>query len=249
MKKILIPILAVCLLAGCGQKGCDYVSHVGTVTRDTLTGVPCCVYLPNAYAERVQANGEVFPVLYLQHGMLGNENDWPEQGNLLAIMDSLLQRGLVKEMVIIMPDNCPGKPTYEQEKDDAMNGAWEANFAAFMAEAEARYSISHEPLQRAIAGLSMGGYHTKQVTQTLPGQFGFIGLFSALVTPPYRMEGNEEALYWMAIGNEDFLYDTVQTYRHWLEANHYEYTYYESAGGHVWPNWQDYICRFMQKLF
>lgn len=249
MKKLLVSLLAVCLLAGCGKKVADSPSLVGTVGRDTLTGVPCCVYLPYGYAGRVEADHAVFPVLYLQHGMFGNENDWPEQGRLLAIMDSLLQRGLVREMVVIMPDNCPGRPTYEQEKDDAMNGAWEANFAAFMAEAESKYSISHEPSQRAIAGLSMGGYHTKRVTQTLPGQFGYIGLFSALVTPPHCMEGNEQALYWIAIGNEDFLYDTVQSYRRWLDTNHYEYTYYESAGGHVWPNWQDYICRFMQKLF
>jgi enterochelin esterase family protein len=51
------------------------------------------------------------------------------------------------------------------------------------------------------------------------------------------------------MGKEDFLYDQLQDYRKWLEQNNIEYTYYESQGGHTWPNWQDYICRFMQKLF
>ena len=69
------------------------------------------------------------------------------------------------------------------------------------------------------------------------------------MTPPYSLEGNEKALYWIGIGNEDFLYAQVQEYRRWLEANHHEYTYYESAGGHTWPNWQDYICRFLPLLF
>ena len=114
---------------------------------------------------------------------------------------------------------------------------------------ESRYSVRKDVNGRAIAGLSMGGYHTRQVSQYLPGRFGYIALFSALVTPPYSLEGNEKALYWIGIGNEDFLYAQAQEYRRWLEANHHEYTYYESAGGHTWPNWQDYICRFLPLLF
>jgi enterochelin esterase family protein len=235
-------ILCAGMVVGCSPKS-NKPLRAGTVVRDTLNGTPCCVYLPN------EVPSTKYPVLYLQHGMYGNEDDWTRQGRLVEIMDSLRQAGEVKEMVVIMPDNCPGRPVYEEEKENAMNGAWEANFASFMAEAESRYRISSDPSQRAVAGLSMGGYHTKQVTQTLPGQFGFIGLFSALVTPPHSMEGNEETLYWIAIGQEDFLFDTIQSYRHWLDANHYEYTYYQSAGGHVWENWQDYICRFLQKLF
>ena len=249
MKKIFFLLMMVSLTVSCKTPCSDGQPKVGTIGKDTILGVPCCVYLPYAYADRVRHEETLFPVLYLQHGMWGNENDWKEQGRLLAIMDSLLQRGLVREMVIVMPDNCPGRPTYEEEKENAMNGEWEANFAAFMAQTEQRYAVSTDPSQRAIAGLSMGGYHTQQVTMTLPNQFGFIGVFSALITPPYSMEGNEDALYWMAIGKDDFLYDTIQTYRRWLDTNHYEYTYYESAGGHEWPNWQDYICRFLQKLF
>ena len=245
MKKLIFLTVALCLMA-CAKEAPDYTTTVGTIERDTLLGVPCCIYLPYAYAERE----EVFPVLYLQHGMFGTEDDWATQGCLLHWMDSLLQCQAVREMVIVMPDNCPGRPTYEEEKENAMNGEWEGRFTAFMAEAESRYRISSEPSRRAICGLSMGGYPTRQVTQTLPGQFGYIGLFSALVTPPYSVAGNEHAtVYWIGIGHEDFLYDTLQHYRRWLDDNHVEYTYYESAGGHTWPNWQDYICRFLPKLF
>jgi len=249
MKKSFWAIIAVILLVSCGKKADETGVSVGSVVRDTIQGVPCCVYLPNAYAERVQSGVEVFPVLYLQHGMFGCEDDWTTQGNLLHWMDSLLQCGAVKEMVIIMPDNCPHRPTYEEERANAMDGHWEGGFAQFMAETESRYHVSNQPAQRAIAGLSMGGYHTRQVSQHLPGQFGYIALFSALVTPPYSLEGNEKALYWIGMGKEDFLYEQLQPYRQWLEANHYEYTYYESPGGHTWPNWQDYLCRFLPKLF
>ena len=59
-------MIAVFLLVSCGKKADETGSLIGSVTRDTIQGVPCCVYLPNAYAERVQSGVELFPVLYPQ---------------------------------------------------------------------------------------------------------------------------------------------------------------------------------------
>lgn len=277
MKKMLLFVLPLLFAA----TACTHSvpPQAGTIVRDTLSGVPCCIYLPQAYAERAQKQ-EIFPVLYLQHGMFGSEDDWTKQGRLVAIMDSLLRRGEVKEMVVVMPDNFLGslppterqalmaaadvtpdgepfdtsngaahwrKLTYEQEKNCETSGYWETHFAAFMAEAEQRYRVSREPSQRAVAGLSMGGYHTMMVAHELDGQFAYVGMFSPATFVHYAP--SEPALLWVGIGNEDFLYDMLQDYRHWLETNHREYTYYESAGGHDWPNWQDYIGRFLKLLF
>ena len=244
MKKIILLALAALAMIGCGKKTPE-VKPVGTIERDTILDVPCVVYKPSAISN--QHSEERFPVLYLQHGMWGNEFDWTEKGNLLGIMDSLLQAGKVEEMVVIMPDNCPGYPTFEEEKAHATDGHWEGNFAAFMAEAESKYPISNEPSQRAIAGLSMGGYHTMMVSSVLDGEFAYIGMFSAATFVP-RIP-SEPALLWTAIGKDDFLYESFTEYRLWLETNHREYTYYESAGGHDWPNWQDYLGRFLPKCF
>ena len=248
MKKISFGIViafAISLIS-CGPRASK--PQIGTVVYDTIMNVPCRVYLPMESGKRKVESGETkWPVLYLQHGMWGNEHDWIEKGNLLGIMDSLLRLGQVREMVIVMPDNCPSRPTYEEEKANATNGEWENHFAEFMSEAESRYPISNEPARRAIAGLSMGGYHTMQVSSLLDGQFAYVGMFSA-ATFVHHMP-SEPTLLWIAIGKDDFLYDSLQDYRRWLEANHREYMYYESTGGHEWPNWQDYICRFLQKLF
>lgn len=298
MKKIafiaIVGLVTAIMLSSCTQQSTNTPPTVGTIVRDTLLGVPCCVYLPSNYTERVQKSQELFPVLYLQHGMYGSEDDWTVQGNLLYWMDSLLQCGAVKEMVVVMPDNFLGsmppaerqalidapnitpqgepfdteqgaahwrKFTREQERGYEMSGYWEKNFPLFMAAVEQRYSVSNLPAQRAIAGLSMGGFHTMHVSHYLHGQFGYIGLFSALVVSPnhsevydnwqeeVRLMMDSHPLYWIGMGKEDFLYDQLQDYRKWLEQNNIEYTYYESQGGHTWPNWQDYICRFMQKLF
>lgn len=292
--------------------------HAGTIERDTLLGVPCRVYLPDQYTMRAGLEKKVFPVLYLQHGMYGSEDDWTEQGELLKWMEMLLLAGQVKEMVIIMPDNFLGsmspderneltaapnvtpsgeafdtskgsahwrKLTPEQEQGYEMSGYWEEHFREFMQEAENRYSISREPGQRAIAGLSMGGFHTMHVSHYLHGQFAYVGLFSAVIIPRRGVELLEDSedsqfhtagfdlqldygspvydnwmvdvrrmaaappMYWIGIGRDDFLYAQMQDYRLWLDMNNFEYTYYESNGGHTWQNWQDYLCRFLKKLF
>lgn len=243
MKRIILLFCVAGLLAACHK---PVVKQAGSVSADTIIGVPCMVYTPYNYASRAH-KGIVFPVLYLQHGMWGNERDWVEKGNLVQIMDSLLQLDLIEEMVIILPDNCPSRPTYEEEKANATTGEWEANFARFMSESESKYSISNEPQKRAIAGLSMGGYHTMCVASMWDGQFGYVGMFSP-ATMVHRAPTNPK-VFWLGIGNNDFLFPMVTEYRHWLHQNHIEYTYYESKGGHDWPNWQDYICRFLQKLF
>ena len=56
-------------------------------------------------------------------------------------------------------------------------------------------------------------------------------------------------MYWIGMGCDDFLYAQMQDYRLWLDTNHFEYTYYESTGGHTWQNWQNYLCRFLKKIF
>ena len=255
MKHILYLAAIVLLAVSCQNSEVSSQKSAGTVVRDTIHGTPCCVYLPN------EVPSTKYPVLYLQHGMYGNEDDWTRQGRLVEIMDSLRQAGEVKEMVVIMPDNCPSRPTSEEERANAMNGEWIRQFPDFMAEAEAKYPISNEPSKRAIAGLSMGGFHTLHVSHHLHGQFAYVGLFSAAIRPvepvaiydhweeEIREQMKTTTLYWIGIGREDFLYDFNTDYRRWLEANHLEYTYYESAGGHTWDNWQDYICRFLPKIF
>jgi len=293
MRKSFFPALWIVLVAimcsACASSPEDY--KLGTIKRDTILGVPCNIYLPYSYSKQQQS--ECFPVLYLQHGMFGSEDDWVTQGNLLAIMDSLLKEKKVAEIVVVMPDNFLGsippeerrilmeapnltpegdtidisngtahwrKLTYEQEKSYEMSGFWESHFPEFMAEVEQRYNVSRNPGHRAIAGLSMGGFHTMHISHFLHGQFAYIGLFSAYLACPLVGEvyvnWQEEVralmttspVYWIGMGREDFLYAQLQEYRNWLDENHMEYTYYESAGEHTWINWRDYISRFLIKI-
>ena len=249
MKKIAVIVLSALLLVGCIEKPSERI-QVGTTQQDTINNVPCVVYLPTGWEKAKKKRTKrqnKYPVLYLQHGMVGNEFDWTVKGNLVGIMDSLLREKKVVEMVVIMPDNCPARSTYVEEFTNATSGEWEAHFAEFMAEAERKYPISNDPSKRAIAGLSMGGYHTMKISSLLDGQFAYVGMFSA-ATMGAQMP-SEPTLLWLAIGKEDFLYLPFKGYLHWLDNQNRKYTYYESEGGHEWPNWQDYITRFLPLCF
>ena len=56
-------------------------------------------------------------------------------------------------------------------------------------------------------------------------------------------------LYYIAIGNNDFLYNENVLYRNYLTKKHYPFTYHESTGGHEWKNWRDYLILFLPQLF
>ena len=57
------------------------------------------------------------------------------------------------------------------------------------------------------------------------------------------------ALYYIAIGEKDFLYENNRRYRELLDSKGYPYEYYESGEGHIWRNWRVYLSRFLPKLF
>ena len=108
----------------------------------------------------------------------------------------------------------------------------------------------------------MGGYHSHYISANMPHTFSYVGLFSPAVDARAQLDyyGNMDAklqllqdadlrLYWIAIGETDFLYSEVVRLRKRLDAKHFPYTYFESAGGHVWSNWQYYLTLFLPMLF
>ena len=117
--------------------------------------------------------------------------------------------------------------------------------------------------ERAIAGLSMGGYHSYWISLNYPDMFGYVGLFSAVYhygddmpQAVYQNETeklaelrNNKPLYRIYIGNEDFLYTQYAEQRQLLDSLQFPYAYTESAGGHQWTNWRHYLADFVTCLF
>jgi enterochelin esterase family protein len=137
---------------------------------------------------------------------------------------------------------------------------------------ESHYKVKADKQHRAICGLSMGGGHTFAVSKRYPDTFNYIGLFSAGLhigtsgdrnTPFYDMlkknrqvQGElqklfqgKPALYWIAIGKTDFLYQQNSDLRRYLDEKGYAYKYRETEGGHIWRNWRIYLTEFAQMIF
>lgn len=229
------------------------------------------VYTPAGY----ESSGKRYPVFYLLHGMGGDENAWSELGRAAQIMDNLIAQGKAEPMILVMTNGnaiqeaAPGEsslgmvtPTMQLPK--TMEGSFETHFPEVVKFIDNHYRTKANKKNRAIAGLSMGGFHSLHISKQYPDMFNYVGLFSAAIfplkgvaSPVYEdMEGKlkvqfakQPALYWIAIGKTDFLYKSNEEYRKMLDEKGYKYEYFENEDGHIWKNWRIYLTEFAPKLF
>ena len=266
-------------LVGGGKADLYKVSKVahGTVTRRWYDspGIGMTrritIYTPAGY----EAGKEKYPVLYLLHGMGGDEEAWMALGRTSQILDNLIAQGKAKPMIVVMTignvaqEAAPGesslgyaKPT--MQLPNTMDGKFEATFPDVIKFIEGNYRVKAEKSGRAIAGLSMGGFHSLHISRLYPNTFDYVGLFSAAIMPNDKVTSkvyenidvtlnaqmkNGYKLYWIGIGKDDFLYKNVKEYRDKLDKMGMKYIYRESEGGHTWTNWRVYLSEFAPLLF
>ena len=229
------------------------------------------IYTPPGYEE----SKEKYPVLYLLHGMGGDEEAWIALGRTAQILDNLIAQGKAKPMIVVMPNGnvaqeaAPGESTLGFYKPifqlpNTMDGKYEQTFPDIIKFLENSYRVKAEKGSRAIAGLSMGGFHSLHISRYYPNTFDYIGLFSAAILPDQKVnskiyenldntlkiqKNNGYKLYWIGMGKTDFLYKSGEEYRKRLDDLRMKYTYVESEGGHIWKNWRVYLSEFAPLLF
>lgn len=229
------------------------------------------VYTPAGY----ESSGKRYPVFYLLHGMGGDENAWTELGRAAQILDNLIAQGKAEPMIVVMTNGnaalqaAPGEsslgfaaPTINLPK--TMDGSFEDAFPEVVNFIDRNYRTVRAKKARAIAGLSMGGFHSMHISKQYPDMFDYVGLFSAAIEPSKDTHSpvyddldaklkaqfsRKPALYWIAIGDTDFLYEANKAYRKKLDDNGYKYEYYETPQGHIWKNWRIYLTEFVPRLF
>ena len=233
------------------------------------------VYTPAGY----ETSGKEYPVLYLLHGIGGDENAWSELGRAAQILDNLIAQGKAEPMLVVMTNGnisqeaCPGEtsegflvPTMMLPK--TMEGSFETAFPDVVKFVENTYRVKKDKAHRAIAGLSMGGFHSLFISINNPDTFDYVGLFSAAVDqqqntanggfPNIYADRNQKIdnlfskhprLFWIGIGKTDFLYKNNNDLRAYLDSKQHKYTYLETEGGHIWRNWRIYLSEFVPLLF
>ena len=230
------------------------------------------VYTPAGYEQNKKAK---YPVLYVLHGIGGDEDAWLEQGRAAQILDNLIAQGKAKPMIVVFTNGnisqeaAPGqnstgynRPTMQLPQ--TMEGTFETAFPEIVNFIDSNYRTLAKKQSRAICGLSMGGFHTLYITLNNPDMFNYSGMFSAAigvsdagVSPMYQdfdaklatYFSKKPALLWIGCGNTDFLIQSNREFVQKLEENKYPHEYLENGGGHIWKNWRIYLTEFVPKLF
>lgn len=230
------------------------------------------IYTPPGYED----SNKTYPVFYLLHGAGGDEEAWLALGRTAQILDNLIAEGKAEPMIVVMTNGNPSQEAAPGETSDGfvkpgmdvsrMNrGEFETSFPDVVNYVDTHYHTKADKANRAIAGLSMGGFHSLHTSKLYPDLFDYIGLFSAAIFP---FDGRNEApvyqdfegklktqfeknpkLYYIAIGDKDFLYNDNVKFRKILDENGYPYEYFETPDGHIWKNWRIYLTEFAPKLF
>lgn len=234
------------------------------------------IYTPAEYMR----SDKRYPVLYLLHGSGGDEQAWVELGNTVRIMDNMIAQGMVEPMIVVMPNGNYSQPAAPGETPDNLsyrpvmshlipgnykNGNYEMAFDEIVRFVDENYRTIPEKKSRAIAGLSMGGFHTLFIALNHPEMFDYIGLFSAGLGNHFlndemkayqnvddklkQLKDMGYKLFWVAIGQDDFLYEANQEFMKQMDQLSFEYLYHESRRGHLWSNWRQYLVMFSEMLW
>lgn len=216
------------------------------------------VYTPPGY----ETSTEKYPVLYLLHGMGGDEDAWTSLGRTPQIMDNLIAAGKAKPMIVVMtngnaeqaaaPDAVPAG-TVSQARSRMSGNSFPDSLAKDVVPfVEKTYRVLANKQNRAVAGLSMGGMHTIAVSTSNPTMFDYIGVMSMGSDDEaqfVKLRAENPKLFWVGCGESDFLIENARSLVEILKKQEFNYKYKENSGGHTWSNWRIYLSELAPLLF
>lgn len=215
------------------------------------------VYLPPGYTKN-----NTYPVLYLLHGIGGDENEWVRGGAVETILDNLLADGKAVPMLVVLPNGRASKTLTARDPIFKQAPA----FAVFEKELlvdlipfiEKTYAVKSDRTARALAGLSMGGGQALNFGLGNLDTFAWVGGFSSAPNtrrPASLLKDHAEAakklrLLYVACGDRDGLFKISQGVHAMLEENKVPHAYRViPGGGHDFRVWRSDLYHFAQLLF
>jgi enterochelin esterase-like enzyme len=214
------------------------------------------VYTPPGYSA-----DHKYPVLYLLHGIGGDEREWQRLCSPENILDNLLADGKIQPMIVVMPNG-------RAQKNDRAEGNVFASapaFAAFEGDLlndvipaiETRYSVYTDREHRALAGLSMGGGQSLNFGLGHLDVFAWIGGFSSApnTKPPAELVSDPAAarerlkLLWLACGNKDGLIRISQGVHNYLKEKDVPHIWHVDSNAHDGTEWANNLYLFAQYIF
>jgi enterochelin esterase-like enzyme len=214
------------------------------------------VYTPPDYSA-----DQKYPVLYLLHGIGGDENEWRRGGHPEIILDNLIAEKKAVPMIIVMPngraqpDDRPGTnamataPAFGKFDKDLLG-----DLIPFI---ESKYSVRKEPESRALAGLSMGGGQSLNFGLANLDTFAWIGGFSSapntkpaaeLLSDPEKAK-KQLKLLWISCGNKDGLIRISQGVHAYLKEKGVPHIWHVDEHAHDFQHWKKGLYNFSQLIF
>ncbi len=224
------------------------------------------VYTPPGY----EAGNGKYPVFYLLHGAFDCDDSWTTVGRAGFILDNLIAANKAKPMVVVMPAGHTGPFTFGRSRPP-VNPFIQDFRNDIRPYVEKHYRVYTDRQNRAIAGLSMGGGQTINIAIPDLQDYAYVGVFSSGIfslgrrgpqqsTGPSWEELNRKKLddaelkkglqlLWFATGREDFLVGTTKATVELFKKHGFNVVYKQTAGGHTWINWRNYLNEFASYLF
>jgi len=226
----------------------------------TTTGTrrKAILYTPPGYSKK-----QKYPVLYLLHGIGGDEKEWLKGGRPQVILDNLYSEKKVVPMIVVMPNG-------RAMKDDRATGNIMAQdkvqaFATFEKDLlndlipfiENGYPVIKDREHRALAGLSMGGGQSLNFGLGNLDKFAWIGGFSSApnTKPPEQLLPHPDdaikklKLLWISCGDKDGLMSFSRRTHDYLAANGVPHIFYIEPGIHDFKVWKNDLFMFSQLIF
>ncbi len=216
------------------------------------------IYTPPGFSTKKK-----YPVLYLLHGIGGDEKEWYNQGKPQVILDNLYAEGKLAPMIVVLPNG-------RAMKEDRATGNIMAPdkvqaFATFEQDllndlipfVEKKYPVLKDREQRAIAGLSMGGGQSLNFGLGNLDRFAWVGGFSSapntkkpeLLVPDPEAARRQLKLLWISCGDKDNLIAFSKRTHDYLYEKGVPHIYYVEPGVHDFKVWKNGLYMFSQFLF
>ena len=214
------------------------------------------VYTPPGYSKDTK-----YPVVYLLHGIGGDETEWIRFAHPAELFDNLIADGKMVPLIAVFPNGRAQKD--DRPGDNPFTTA--PAFAVFERDLlddvipaiESRYSAKTDRDSRALAGLSMGGGQTLNFGLTHLDRFAWIGGFSSApnTRPPAELVPDPAAvtrqlkLLMLTCGSKDGLMEISQSFHAYLKANNVPHVWHVDGHAHDPEHWRSSLHGFVQRLF
>lgn len=205
-----------------------------------------------------------YPVLYLLHGIGGDEKEWLNGGAPQVILDNLMADGKMVPMIVVMPngramkDDRAGGNIFDKEKVEAFATFENDLLNDLIPHIEKNFPVKTDRENRAIAGLSMGGGQSLNFGLGNLDKFAWVGGFSSApnTKPPAELVPDPQKardmlkLIWISCGDKDNLIRISQRTSEYLSEYGVPHVYRIIPDGHHdFTVWRDGLYHFAKRIF